>query len=244
MEIHVFDLDKTLICADSYDLWHEFLHERGILGADFIAKNNEMIALYDEGKLDMMGYLAFSVEALSAMSIDKVAQIMPEFLREKIAPIVRKECEIWRNLRPNLVISATPSFVSREVVKFIGFNEAIGVNLVRKNGFYTSEFIPPLSFQAGKIDAFKIWWKKNHIEICVKFGEKSPQNLGKFDINLLESNSQDATQKFDTLPRVHFYTDSINDLAMCEFSDVVTCVSPDQKLRAKARENGWEILDI
>ena len=82
MEIHVFDLDKTLICADSYDLWHEFLHERGILGADFIAKNNEMIALYDEGKLDMMGYLAFSVEALSAMSIDKVAQIMPEFLRE------------------------------------------------------------------------------------------------------------------------------------------------------------------
>lgn len=97
MEIHVFDLDKTLICADSYDLWHEFLYERGILGADFIAKNNEMIALYDEGKLDMMGYLAFSVEALSAMSIENVAQIMPDFLREKIAPIVRKKCEIWRN---------------------------------------------------------------------------------------------------------------------------------------------------
>ena len=52
MTLTVFDLDKTLINGDSYDLWHEFLLEKGILKDDFIRENQKMIELYDEGKLN------------------------------------------------------------------------------------------------------------------------------------------------------------------------------------------------
>lgn len=209
MILYVFDLDKTLITKDSYDLWHEYLQEIGVLGANFIAKNNEMIALYDEGKMDMLEYLAFSIESLNSLSVSQIAELMPKFLQEKIAPIARKECEIWRNLSPKLVISATPLYVVKPVAKMLGFDEAIGVNLVVKNEHYTSEFVPPLSYQAGKIEALKIWQKNHGLENA----------------------------------KIHFFTDSINDLPMCEHADICTCVEPDEKLRKKAIENNWEILD-
>ena len=70
MTLTVFDLDKTLINGDSYDLWHEFLLEKGILKDDFIKDNQKMIELYDEGKLNMEEYLKFSITSLKSLSLD------------------------------------------------------------------------------------------------------------------------------------------------------------------------------
>jgi len=207
MDLYVFDLDKTLITADSYDLWHEYLHELGILGADFIKENDKMIELYDRGELDMLEYLEFSVQSLSKLSVNEIENLMPKFLKTKIEPIVRPQTKKWLAQGPNLVLSATPIYVVAPVAKLLGAQSAIGVNLEVANDHYTSKFIPPLSYQAGKIDALKKWMSEREISA-----------------------------------KVHFYTDSINDLPMCEFADFVTCVEPDAKLREIALQKDWEIV--
>lgn len=41
---------------------------------------------------------------------------------------------------------------------------------------------------------------------------------------------------------VTFYTDSINDLSLCEFADEVFTINPCQQLRPIAEQRGWGIL--
>ena len=151
MTLTVFDLDKTLINGDSYDLWHEFLLEKDILKDDFIRENQKMIELYDEGKLDMQEYLKFSITSLKSLSLDEISNLIPEFLETKIKPIIYNEAKIWiKTLTPNLIISATPSYIVNPVSKYLGVKEAIGVNLVVKNSHYTDKAtIFSLNFSKG-----------------------------------------------------------------------------------------------
>lgn len=209
--LSVFDLDKTLICGDSYDLWHEFLLEKGILGDEYIEKNNQMIELYNKGELDMDAYIKFSEISLSALSIDEISSLMPEFLSLKISPIIRDNAKIWLNDSKDLqlIISATPEYIVKPVANLLGVREAIGVKLKVKNNYYIGEYSAPLSYQDGKVECLKIWLEKKAI---------SPKEI-------------------------KFYTDSINDLPLCEFADSVVCVSPDLKLRKIAVDKGWEIVE-
>lgn len=209
--LSIFDLDKTLISGDSYDLWHEFLVEKGILGDDYTTKNNEMIELYNKGELDMDEYIKFSEISLSALSLDEISALMPEFLTLKISPIIRKSAKIWLNESKDsqIIISATPEYIVKPVAALLGVKHCIGIKLKVKNNHYIGEYYKPLSYQDGKVKCLKIWLDEHKI---------SPKKM-------------------------KFYTDSINDLPLCEFVDSVVCVSPDPKLRKIAQEKGWEIVE-
>lgn len=210
--LSVFDLDKTLINGDSYDLWHEFLLEKGILGDEYIAKNDEMIALYNRGELDMDMYIKFSEISLRAVSLDDIAKLMPEYLDSKISPIIRDKAKIWLNESKNsqIIISATPEYIVNPVSEFLGVKNFIGIRLKVKDNHYIGEYHAPLSYQDGKVDNLKIWLENSQI---------SPKEI-------------------------KFYTDSINDLPLCEYADTVVCVTPDDKLRNIAIKRGWEIVDV
>ncbi|CZE47316.1 HAD family hydrolase [Campylobacter geochelonis] len=210
MTLSVFDLDKTLILKDSYDLWHEYLLEEGILSEDFIAKNNEMIELYDLGKLNMDEYIKFSVQSLSRLNLDEISALMPKFLANKISHIIHDDAKKWiKNADHKLIISATPEYVVKPIANLLKVDECIGVRLKVRDNYYIGEYHKPLSFQEGKVEALKIWLV-------------------------------DKSLKPD---KIIFYTDSINDLAMCEFADETYCVNPDPKLRQIAKERGWSILE-
>ncbi|PSM51542.1 HAD superfamily hydrolase, subfamily IB [Campylobacter blaseri] len=211
MTLTIFDLDKTLLHGDSYDLWHEFLLEEGILDSEFIEENDKMIELYDEGKLDMLEYLKFSVNSLSKVSLDEISNLMAKYLEQKIKPIIYKEAKEWiAKFSPNLIISATPEYVVKPIAKLLKVDDSIGVKLKVKNGYYTDEYYEPLSFQEGKVKALKKYLEEKNL---------NPK-------------------------KVVFYTDSINDLAMCEYSDEVHCINPDKKLEKIALQKGWDILRL
>ncbi|NLY03682.1 MAG: HAD-IB family hydrolase [Campylobacter sp.] len=164
--LSVFDLDKTLIKGDSYDLWHDFLLEKKILGDEFIEKNEEMGKLYDAGKLDMDTYIKFSEISLKSVSLDEISTLIPEFLESKILPIVHDNAKIWLNSSRNsqLIISATPEYIVKPIAHFLGVKHAIGVKLKIKNGYYISKYEKPMSYQEGKVVCLKNWLKDQKLK--------------------------------------------------------------------------------
>ena len=53
--LYVFDLDETLIHADSAMLWNEFLVKKGIVKTSrFLEEDRRLMQLYSQGKLNMV----------------------------------------------------------------------------------------------------------------------------------------------------------------------------------------------
>lgn len=165
MTLTVFDLDKTLIQGDSNELWHEFLLERGILSEEFKKEDERLMALYAKGDLDMDEYLTFAVSGLNAVEDDKVDALMGEFLDIKIKPIIYKQTpEVLKKSEHKIIISATPEFVVKPVSHFLGVDECIGMQLLKKDGLYTGKYNLPLSYKEGKVECLKKYIDEKNIK--------------------------------------------------------------------------------
>ncbi|MCV5990083.1 HAD-IB family hydrolase, partial [Escherichia coli] len=46
----------------------------------------------------------------------------------------------------------------------------------------------------------------------------------------------------ESYSEVHFYTDSINDLPLCEYADYAYLVNPCPQLKARADNANWTVL--
>ena len=77
----VFDLDHTLIAADSSLLWTDYLWEKGIItDPAFLAADKQMMADYSAGKLDMAAYMAFSLKALGNATVAQIDEWVADFM--------------------------------------------------------------------------------------------------------------------------------------------------------------------
>ena len=61
-DLYVFDLDYTLIDADSSTLWCRYMVENHIAeDPDFLNKEKRLMDAYDRGELNVHDYIAFSM---------------------------------------------------------------------------------------------------------------------------------------------------------------------------------------
>lgn len=164
MILHVYDLDKTLIHGDSNELWHEYLLDIGILDDDFIKEDKRLMDLYAKGVLDMDEYLAFAIDALKVVDRKKIDELMDDFLKIKIKPIVYKQTpKLLNEAKNRLIISATPEFIVSPISKMLGIDECIGMRLITKDGKFTGKYEKPLSYKEGKVTCLKAWLKEKNI---------------------------------------------------------------------------------
>ena len=209
----VFDLDETLIACDSCVEWHRFLVDRGIIDdSDFLHEDERLMALYAEGTLDMQEYIDHSMVPLSGLSSEDIDRLSEECARTRILPKAYPAAKTLLNELnqrdiKTVIISATQSFIVRQVAKLLGVNTAMGIDLVVKNGIYSSEMEGIPTFRAGKVKRLQDWLQKQDDQ---------------YDV-------------------VEFYTDSINDLPLCEYADYVNTVNPCKKLEAVAKARSWNI---
>lgn len=165
MTLNVFDLDKTLINGDSNELWHDFLLEKGILDEAFLKEDKRLMQLYAKGELDMDEYLKFAVSVFSKLDIFQTQNLMDEYLKSKIKPIIHKEAQEWiKNSAHSLIISATPEFIVKNVANLLGVKEAIGMRLVIRENYFTNIYEKPLSYQDGKVECLKNWLNAQNLK--------------------------------------------------------------------------------
>ncbi|MFP6803429.1 MAG: HAD family hydrolase [Pseudomonadales bacterium] len=216
MPLTIFDLDETLIAADSDHEWGQFVVDKGLVDAQIHKKkNDDFYALYKAGQLDIDEYLQFSCSVLTQYSIEDLHRFRSEFVAQRILPIildkaqdlVKKHRQLGDTL---LVITSTIEFVTRPIVDEFGIDILIAPDPEIVSNRYTGRIVGVPSFAAGKVTRLEQW----------------------------------LANRQDSLEGSSFYSDSHNDLPLLRLVDNPVAVDPDPILREKAEENQWPIISL
>lgn len=216
MPLTIFDLDETLIAADSDHEWGQFVVDKGLVDAQIHKKkNDDFYALYKAGQLDIDEYLQFSCSVLTQYSIEDLHRFRSEFVAQRILPIildkaqdlVKKHRQMGDTL---LVITSTIEFVTRPIVDEFGIDILIAPDPEIVSNRYTGRIVGVPSFAAGKVTRLEQW----------------------------------LANRQDSLEGSSFYSDSHNDLPLLRLVDNPVAVDPDPILREKAEENQWPIISL
>ncbi|MGI4858801.1 MAG: HAD family hydrolase [Janthinobacterium lividum] len=219
----LFDLDHTLIPTDSDHAWGRFMIQLGLVDAAQFAHDNERFyADYQNGCLDIHAYLRVSLAPLTRHSRDTLDAWHRQFMAEVITPVIRPEALALiaeHQARGDLccVITATNAFVTAPIVRALGIDNLIAIDLATEGdaprGRYTGEISGEPSFREGKIIRTQQWLA----------------SLGK--------TLDDFEQSF-------FYSDSRNDIPLLEKVSDPVATNPDDTLRAHAKAHGWRTLEL
>lgn len=216
LALAIFDLDETLISADSDHAWGEFVASRGLVDAEAHRRQNEAFYTdYKRGQLDIGAYMRFSCKVLTMYEPDVLEQLRAEFFEERIRPLLLpRASELIQQHRSRgdclVVITATIDFVTRPIVEHLGIEHLIASTAEIRQGRYTGEVAGTPSFREGKVIRIREWMARTG----------------------------------DTLAGSHFYSDSRNDLPLLELVDHPVAVDPDPVLRAAATERHWPIISL
>jgi HAD superfamily hydrolase (TIGR01490 family) len=216
MALALFDLDNTLLAADSDYLWGQFLVEKGLVDAEtYDQANKRFYAEYKQGTLDIHEFLAFSLQPLTRYSIDELAELHDQFMQKHIiSAMTRKGSEHIRMHKDRgdvtVIITATNRFVTGPIADAFGVDDLIATEPEIIDGRYTGKVAGEPCFQHGKIIKLDAW-------------------LQDTDHDLAGST---------------FYSDSHNDIPLLEKVSTAIAVDPDDQLRDKAIERNWDILSF
>lgn len=216
MSLAIFDLDNTLIADDSDFLWGQFLVDRGIVDKDYYEEANaKFYQDYQQGKLDIIEFLDFSLKPLAMHDAQQLYLWRDEFVETVIKPITlaaaHKLVEQHRAAGDTLlVVTATNRFVTEPIVKLYGIDNLLATTPEFINGQYTGNFIGTPCFQEGKVKQLQDW----------------------------------LAGSTESLAGSCFYSDSHNDLPLLKLVDKPIAVDPDQQLRLAAEQAGWPIISL
>ncbi|MCG8427508.1 MAG: HAD-IB family hydrolase [Chromatiales bacterium] len=216
MPLAIFDLDETLISGDCSSLFCEYLYSIGsVESADFLEREQLLMAAYSEQRLAIEEYIAFMVEPLSALSASQVDALMPAFLDDwvydRLYPQALSLLDEHRRAGDRLlIISASADFIVRAVANHLVIDEVLAIDMaIDDTGGYSGAISGVPSYREGKVLRLRQW----------------------------------AEQQGESLAGAHFYSDSINDRPLMELVDYPVATNPDAALAELAEKRGWPVLD-
>jgi HAD superfamily hydrolase (TIGR01490 family) len=218
MRLALFDLDHTLLSADSDVLWCEFLIGDGLLAAPFAEQYRAVAAHYDAGTVSPVDYCNFHAATLAGYSPDELLPLRQRFCRDWIVPRIpddaRELLQRCRDRGETLVLTtATNRVVSELTAADLGVDHYLCTELELADGRYTGRTCGILNMRSGKVERVRQW--------------------------LLESGLPEQL-----LHEASFHTDSINDLALLSAVRRPIVVDPDSRLESTALRKGWTVLRL
>lgn len=220
MKLTLFDLDHTLIPADSDYEWGVFTTSLGWNdAAEFTRQNDIFYAQYKAGTLDIHTYIRFATTALRQQGAIKSEAAHTHFMRAVVQKVIQPQAlDLVRAHQAAgdrvVIVTATNEFVTRPIADAFGVPDLIAINLARDpaTGWFNGEILGTPSFREGKVARVQDWLASQQ----------------------LSWNDVEST----------FYSDSINDLPLLEHVTHPVATNADDRLRSIALERGWRILDL
>ena len=219
MRLALFDLDHTLLSADSDVLWCEFMIAEGRLAPQFAEHYQDMAARYDAGTVTPVDYCDFHARTLTGLMPAELRPLREHFFEGWVRPRIpddsRELLQRRRELGETLVLTtATNRVVSELTAADLGVDHYLCTELEQAgDGRYTGRTAGALNMRSGKIDRLRQWLS-------------------------------DAGHPEHLLREASFYTDSINDLALLSVVKRPIVVDPDPRLESTAHRKGWTVLRL
>lgn len=217
--VALFDLDHTLIPVDSDYAWNEFILALGWSdGEAFRRRNDEFYEHYKAGTLDIHAYVRFATQAMRERGAAQAAMAQTRFMQEVIAAAIRPQA-----------------------LALVQAHQATGDAVVIVTA--TNEFVTrPIADAFGVAELIAVQLVRDAA------GELTGDILGtpsfrEGKVARVETWLAERGLHWDAV-ETHFYSDSINDLALLEKVSQPVATNPDAKLRAIAQARGWRILEL
>jgi len=219
MNLALFDLDNTLIAGDSDVAWTQFLIEKNVL--DPSAQETRNLAFYEQykaGTLDIYEFLDFQLAPLARHPRAQLDVWRDEFMAQTIRPMITPAARalVDRHLQEDALTALVTATNS-----FITWPIAREFGIAHLVATIPAQENGVFTGKPRGIPTFKAG-KITRVEVWL---ESIGLNFGYFD-------------------QSWFYSDSHNDLPLLQRVTHPVAVDPDEKLRAVAREHGWQILTL
>jgi HAD superfamily hydrolase (TIGR01490 family) len=219
MRLALFDLDNTLLAGDSDYEWGQFLVDRGVLEREsYEAQNRAYFDQYLAGTLDIHEYLGFALRPLAQHSAADLARWHSDFMASRILPMVRDPARalVRRHLaRGDLCAVITAT------------NSFVTAPIAREFGVRHLIATEPETRDGrftGRV-AGTPCFREGKVRRLDEWLAAQGRALGEFEESA-------------------FYSDSHNDLPLLERVSRPVAVDPDEALRSRARERGWEVISL
>ncbi|HEY0251049.1 MAG TPA: HAD family hydrolase [Kofleriaceae bacterium] len=209
----LFDMDNTLLTADTGMSWTRFLYRRGELPASVVARAIYWSTLYKLAVLDMEAVVTKLVAGLEGDSeaemIAKCNEWYAADVAQLVAPAARVAIERHR-AEGHTIVLATGStvYAARPVAAGVQIDHVLATALEVRDDKFTGK-PAALCFGRHKVTLAEAWAEREGID----------------------------------LSRSYFYSDSYNDLPMLERVGTAIAVNPDARLRRHARKRGWPMAN-
>ncbi|MYM41960.1 HAD family hydrolase [Duganella qianjiadongensis] len=220
MNLALFDLDHTLLPIDSDYEWGQFLVRIGAVdAAEFARRNDAFFAQYQAGTLDPVEYLEFSLGTLASFPRERLAAMQEQYMQEVVLPAIRPSAlallQKHRDAGDLLaIVTATNQFVTRPIAKALGVEHLIAA--------------VPETDSAGNLTG--------------KLLGTPTQGAGK--VTHTKAWLANMGKQLEDFGKVHFYSDSHNDLPLMSIVSHPVATNPNAKLKQHAAEHGWPHIDL
>jgi HAD superfamily hydrolase (TIGR01490 family) len=208
-----FDLDRTIINANSGKLLMQYAYKKGLVTKKDLLKAIWLSVIFRLNLMDTLKIIDKMVSWLKGGSETAINELSQEIFSNEIIHSVRNEIssEISFHKREGagvVILSSAIFPICKQVADYLSMDDVICSNLEVYGGFYTGHV-------AGKL--------------C--FGSEKAIRL----VDYCKSKGINARLAW-------YYGDAISDLQVLSSVGTAVCVSPDRKLKRIALRKGWRII--
>ena len=218
MRLVLFDLDHTLLPADTDVEWLNFLIDEGVAPAAERRANEDMARRYQDGTAGTHEFVRFYLRLFVPHAMAQLVAWRDRFLASRILPRISPAARALVREHQGkgdvvAIITATNRFLTEPVAQALGIEHLIATDPEVVDGRFTGATVGTPCFREGKVERLDQW---------------------------LAAGGQ-ALRRFD---ETWFYSDSINDIALLRRSSHPVAVDPDPQLERYAREHRWQVLRL
>ena len=215
----LFDLDHTLLNGDTDALWCEFLMDQGLLDrAQFEPRNDAMVAAYRASAVDAQTFCSFYTATLAGRSPERWAPWLRRFMDERIAPRLPQTARglvQWHRERGDRLVLTTAT------------NRLLTA--------LTARHLDIADLIATEVEV---------VQGLCSGRTQGVVNMREGKVTRLQAWLHEQGVPEHDLTQAVFYSDSYNDLPLLSRVGQPVAVDPDERLRAHAQANGWQVLAL
>ncbi len=207
-----FDMDKTLVRANTGVLYARWRFRRGESGVRDMARVMWWSAQYAAGIVDAGAVSRYAASTLRGIDETAFAEQCQVWFDEMVRPIVaeRARAVIERHRAAGdvlAILTGSTPYAAGPLGEALGIPHRIASTLEVRGGAFTGEVEPPLCFGEGKVTRAERFAAEQGVDLSAST----------------------------------FYTDSISDLPMLLRVGTPVVVNPDPRLALRARRSGWPV---